>query len=144
MGKCQKERYVYFSEACAVLLEEYLKSHPGQGPLFLNSKGKRFTADQIYMMTTNLGKELNLSSNLHPHRLRHTLKVCSFLWVGFVWRLNNITERAYFSLLLCHFIVGNYFQSHRGAISFFSCSLESSFANQVIAVAPSKPRGQSP
>ncbi|MGA5690640.1 tyrosine-type recombinase/integrase [Cytobacillus pseudoceanisediminis] len=73
-GKGKKIRYVHFSEECALVLKDYLKTRTGdmEKPLFMNKFGKRLTKSGIYGITTKLGKLARLNQSLHPHCCRHT------------------------------------------------------------------------
>lgn len=73
-GKGKKIRYVHFSEECALVLKDYLKTRSGEmeEPLFMNKFGNRLTKSGIYVITTKLGKQAGLRQSLHPHCCRHT------------------------------------------------------------------------
>jgi site-specific recombinase XerD len=64
---------VHFSETCAILLTEYLETHPKDAAaLFLNQHGDRLCRQSIYNIVSRLGKKAGLVCKLGPHRLRHT------------------------------------------------------------------------
>jgi integrase/recombinase XerD len=71
-GKGKKIRTVHFSEECALLLKEYLRtrSYEETDPLFMNRKGLRLLPKGIYRVITTVGKKAGIK--LHPHALRHT------------------------------------------------------------------------
>ncbi|QOK25895.1 tyrosine-type recombinase/integrase [Cytobacillus oceanisediminis] len=73
-GKGKKIRQVHFSEECALVLKDYLKTRTGdeEEPLFMNKFGQRLTKSGIYGITTKLGKSAGLNQSLHPHCCRHT------------------------------------------------------------------------
>ena len=74
VGKGKKIRHVHFTERCAVLLERYLATSQKHTPeaLFVTSTGKRLGIRIIQQMVTDLGKDAGLTTQLYPHRLRHT------------------------------------------------------------------------
>ncbi|WHY59861.1 tyrosine-type recombinase/integrase [Cytobacillus firmus] len=73
VGKGKKIRYVNFTDRCALLLERYLEvSHNTPNALFATSSGKRLDVRPIQLLIKKLGTGAELSTNLHPHRLRHT------------------------------------------------------------------------
>ncbi|KJS15383.1 MAG: integrase [Peptococcaceae bacterium BRH_c4b] len=72
VGKGNKVREVHFDEETALLLKEYLYSHPDKKPLFLNKFGDRLMSKGIYAITTRLGKKAGLANNFSPHCCRHT------------------------------------------------------------------------
>ena len=74
IGKGRKIRNIHFSEECALVLTDYLKTRSGnkEEPLFINRFGQRLSGNGIYMVTTKIGKLAGLTQPLHPHILRHT------------------------------------------------------------------------
>jgi integrase/recombinase XerD len=74
IGKGKRIRTVHFSEECALILNEYLKtrSYDETDPLFINRKGLRLLPKGIYEITKKLGKNAGLKHLLHPHIFRHT------------------------------------------------------------------------
>jgi integrase/recombinase XerD len=74
-----KNRQVHFSEETALLLKEYLSSHPKDEPaLFLNKLGERLSSAAIYKITRELGKKAGILKNLSPHCCRHTFASTMF------------------------------------------------------------------
>ncbi|TDL35052.1 tyrosine recombinase XerC [Jeotgalibacillus sp. S-D1] len=78
-GKGKKERYVPFGEFARNALTEYVnKSRPQllkeelYSSLFINHRGKPFTARGIRHMLSNLINKTSLTASIHPHMLRHT------------------------------------------------------------------------
>jgi integrase/recombinase XerD len=71
-GKGKKIRTVHFSEECALILMEYLRtrSYEETDPLFMNRKGLRLLPKGIYRVITTVGKKAGIK--LHPHAMRHT------------------------------------------------------------------------
>jgi integrase/recombinase XerD len=71
-GKGNKIREVHFSEECALVLKDYLRtrSFKETDPLFINPKGLRLLPKGIYEIINRLGKKLGIK--LHPHCFRHT------------------------------------------------------------------------
>lgn len=73
IGKGKKIREVYFSEECAILLNEYLREHKRENPaLFINCLGNRLTGEGIYKITTKLGIKAGLPNKFNPHKTRHS------------------------------------------------------------------------
>lgn len=72
-GNRNRKRYVRFSEECASLLKEYLKTRSGDAsePLFINTLGKRIRPQGVYEMTKKLGYNAGLKG-LTPRRCRNT------------------------------------------------------------------------
>ncbi|MBU7595724.1 tyrosine-type recombinase/integrase [Metabacillus halosaccharovorans] len=73
-GKGKKIRTVHFTEKCAVLLEKYLNLwRPRRSPaVFVTRMGTRLSIRMIQVLIRDVGKDAELTSRLHPHRLRHT------------------------------------------------------------------------
>ncbi|WP_019243123.1 MULTISPECIES: tyrosine-type recombinase/integrase [Bacillus] len=74
-GKGKKIRMVHFSEKCLILLERYLETRldiNDSSPLFINSVENRIGIRSYFTIIATIGKLAGLSSNLHPHRFRHT------------------------------------------------------------------------
>jgi integrase/recombinase XerD len=74
IGKGKKIRQIHFSEECALILKDYLKTRTTDemDALFLNRKGKRLLPKGIYQIIKKLGKKAGLEKQLHPHVSRHT------------------------------------------------------------------------
>jgi site-specific recombinase XerD len=73
LGKGNKTRDVHFSEGCAILLQQYLSTHPKDtDALFLNRSGTRLSDKWFYRVTIRLGEMAGLSAPFNPHRLRHS------------------------------------------------------------------------
>lgn len=75
IGKGQKIRQINFSESCAVLVERYLESRKDQHPaLFVTNhwNPRRLSTKWMGTILRRMGEGAELSTNLHPHRLRHT------------------------------------------------------------------------
>lgn len=74
-GKGKKERISYISDRCAVALDEYLEGLKYQ-PIYLfgNSKGDhgKIWPENFEEMLRELGKRANISTKVHPHRIRRT------------------------------------------------------------------------
>jgi integrase/recombinase XerC len=80
-GKGNKDRYVpfgsfaedalkdYMEKGRAVLMDKYQKSHPY---IFVNHHGDQLTTTGIEYILNQLIKKSSLSSDIHPHMLRHT------------------------------------------------------------------------
>jgi len=75
IGKGRKIRQVNFSISCGLLLERYLDSRHDQDPaLFVTNQwnARRLSSKQMGEIIRKIGTGAELSSSLHPHRLRHT------------------------------------------------------------------------
>jgi integrase/recombinase XerD len=72
IGKGKKIRFVHFSEECALILKDYLRtrSYDDTDAVFMNRKGRRLLPKGIYAVIKKLGKKAGLK--LHPHCCRHT------------------------------------------------------------------------
>ncbi|MTD38885.1 tyrosine recombinase XerC [Erwinia sp. CPCC 100877] len=80
-GKGNKDRYVpfgsfaedalkeYLEHSRTLLMEKYQKNHPY---VFVNHHGAQVTATGIEYILNQLIKKSSLSSDIHPHMLRHT------------------------------------------------------------------------
>ena len=72
-GKRRKIRFVYFNDYCAILMENYLKSHSEvTSAFFVGNHNKRLDTNQVWSIFHRLGVEAGLVGNLYPHRMRHT------------------------------------------------------------------------
>lgn len=73
IGKGKKIRFVHFTETYAILLEQYIESHPnGVEALFLGRNNNRLTIRTIQRIVTNLGEKAGLLIKISPHKVRHT------------------------------------------------------------------------
>ena len=71
-GKGNKERIVFFTDKCKVILNEYLCSRNDTYPiLFLNNKGYPLSVRTLQRYFEDFSKELNIK--ITPHTTRHTL-----------------------------------------------------------------------
>ncbi|MDN6161328.1 MAG: tyrosine recombinase XerC [Atopostipes sp.] len=80
-GKGNKERYVPFGEYAKIALENYQahsrtplmnKYHKDHDYLFVSQYGDPISVSGIQYVLDHLIKETGLTSNMHPHKLRHT------------------------------------------------------------------------
>lgn len=73
-GKGKKIRNVHFSEECALVLRDYLRTRSGNltEPLFMNRFGGPLQSTGIYGVIKKLGERAELTQTLHPHVCRHT------------------------------------------------------------------------
>lgn len=80
-GKGNKERYVPFGHYAAIAIKEYLekcrtplmtKYHKEHPYLFVNHYGDQITPTGIEYVLNQVIKKSSLTSNIHPHMLRHT------------------------------------------------------------------------
>lgn len=75
LGKGGKERVVFFNDAAAVALEEYLFASPRQnpgGPVFLNRYGARISQRGVEKMFKQILQQSGLEKHASPHTLRHS------------------------------------------------------------------------
>jgi integrase/recombinase XerD len=70
--KILRTRTVYFSEECALILNEYLRkrSFNEADAVFMNRKGQRLLPKGIYEVVKKIGKKAGIK--LHPRCCRHT------------------------------------------------------------------------
>jgi len=78
MGKGKKERRLMLNQMTVDALNEYLKVRPNThlDPLFLNKNHTRLSRQAVGTLLTKYVKEAKLapkSSNISPHKLRHTV-----------------------------------------------------------------------
>lgn len=80
-GKGGKERYVPFGAVASDGIQEYLtkgrdllldKAKQPHDVLFVNHKGDPLTASGVQYILNQLIKKSTLTTNIHPHMLRHT------------------------------------------------------------------------
>lgn len=80
-GKGNKERYVPFGHYASIAVQEYLekgrnflmsKYHKEHDVLFVNHHGDGITSEGIQYALKQFIKKSSLTSNIHPHMLRHT------------------------------------------------------------------------
>lgn len=76
-GKGNKERFIFITVDAEKALREYIKLRDEIAPenedaLFITSKGKRVSLDQLNKLFNKLKVELNLQKNITPHTMRHT------------------------------------------------------------------------
>ena len=75
VGKGNKERVVFFNQASAEAVIEYLKSTPRKAPggaLFLNRYGTRISQRGVEKMFANVLRKSGLDKHATPHTLRHS------------------------------------------------------------------------
>lgn len=81
VGKGNKERYVPFGQHATVALQEYFekcrtplmdKYKKHHDFLFINHHGDPITSEGIQYVLNQLIKKSSLTSDIHPHMLRHT------------------------------------------------------------------------
>lgn len=72
LGKGNKVRTVFFSEACAVVLKKYLETHPVDSPaLLVNQFGGRVSNNLIRLSIKKCVRQAGLSVSISPHYFRH-------------------------------------------------------------------------
>ena len=75
-GKGNKERYAYFCEDTALIVDNYLtKTRPKaaiEEALFLTAEAHPINKKQIQDLLENAGRKAGISERLAPHKLRHT------------------------------------------------------------------------
>jgi integrase/recombinase XerD len=73
IGKGQKERTVFFSEASWPAIQEYLKYHPfGCGALFVTQHFNPLTRCGMEQLVERLAQRAGLKRRVWPHLFRHT------------------------------------------------------------------------
>lgn len=83
-GKGSKERIVYFSEKCKIILQEYIKTRENSKNeyLFLNNKNEKYTRNGIYHICKKAYKLLDLEEkHFSTHTLRHTSATILYMYV---------------------------------------------------------------
>lgn len=79
-GKGSKDHVVYLNNAAKLAVEQWLAvrknylpaDHPDFPPLFLSQKHTRISVDAVERMITKTCLKANLSTEITPHKLRHT------------------------------------------------------------------------
>ena len=75
LGKRRKERIVPVGSKAIEALSAYLKERgavDGKAPLFVNSRGGRFTARSVERVVKKYAKRSGIFRKISPHSLRHT------------------------------------------------------------------------
>lgn len=74
IGKGKKIRHIHFSEECALVLEDYLRTRSGNSnePLFMNKFSQRLLVGGIQQVLKKAGIKAELNQSFHPHCCRHT------------------------------------------------------------------------
>jgi integrase/recombinase XerD len=79
-GKGTKERYIDFSADVADVIESYIENARAtllrkskEPALFLNRRGERLTRQGFWLILKDHAKKANLSAEITPHTLRHSL-----------------------------------------------------------------------
>ena len=77
LGKGNKERYIYFNNACKIALAEYLNSRENSindpDAVFLSRKNKRISKRRVEQIVNESIKKIGLSGQGYSvHKLRHT------------------------------------------------------------------------
>lgn len=77
LGKGNKERYIYFNNACKIALEDYLNSRENSindpDAVFLSRKNKRISKRRVEQIVNESIKKIGLSGQGYSvHKLRHT------------------------------------------------------------------------
>jgi len=79
-GKGKKERYIDFSADVADVIEDYIVNaraslikRAKDPALFLNRRGERLTRQGLWLIMKDYAKKANLSKEITPHTLRHSL-----------------------------------------------------------------------
>lgn len=89
IGKGNKERTVYFSNACKKILKEYIsiknkgiKTSNLSDPLFISNRNQKMNRYTVYYICKNAFKNININE-LHysPHTLRHTAATIIYKYV---------------------------------------------------------------
>lgn len=73
LGKGNKERTLYLSSVCGMILRDYLNSRKDNYPaLFIGKGSQRMTPHGVRFMLNGLAKNVGVS-HVHPHKFRRTL-----------------------------------------------------------------------
>ncbi|OWZ83380.1 tyrosine-type recombinase/integrase [Natranaerobius trueperi] len=73
LAKGNKLQTKKFSDQCRVILEKYLKVHPGNSfALFVNRNGNRITTNNVRDVVKKHWKKAELYERVYPHRFRHS------------------------------------------------------------------------
>lgn len=74
IGKGKKIRHIHFSEECALVLKDYLRTRSGNlnEPLFMNKFSHRLLVGGIQQVLKKVGIKAGLNQSFHPHCCRHT------------------------------------------------------------------------
>lgn len=77
LGKGNKERYIYFNNACKIALADYLNSRENSindpDAVFLSRKNKRISKRRVEQIVNESIKKIGLSGQGYSvHKLRHT------------------------------------------------------------------------
>ena len=75
IGKGNKQRRVYFTDRCKIVLNKYLESRAGNSEyLFCSSRKpyKKLTNRGLEIIVKKIGIKTNVEVHLHPHLFRHT------------------------------------------------------------------------
>lgn len=73
-GKGDKEREVYFTVKCAIVLRRYLRGRKDDDPaLFVTERApRRLSIAQMRGVIKDIAKRAEVDVNVYPHRLRHS------------------------------------------------------------------------
>ncbi|MHB8076682.1 tyrosine-type recombinase/integrase [Desulfosporosinus fructosivorans] len=73
IAKRKRVRYVFYSEICGQMMNEYLKSRSDNCPyLFISKYGDKFTRQGIWFVMKNYVKLTGLDMCISTHSLRHS------------------------------------------------------------------------
>lgn len=85
-GKGGKERYAYFSQLTAAILDSYAKTHRSNAKFkdsfFITNKGSSLSANGIQSLLARIGRKAGVCERLAPHKLRHTFATLSLKYGG--------------------------------------------------------------
>jgi integrase/recombinase XerD len=86
LGKGEKERFAYFTEITADILETYVNRYRPAAKLnerlFLAENGHPLSASGIQSLLERLGEKAGIRERLAPHKLRHTWATLSLIYGG--------------------------------------------------------------
>ena len=74
-GKGNKQRRVYFTDRCKIVLHKYLKNRVGNSEYLFCSSRKpygKLTSRGMEIIIKKIGFKTNVGIHLHPHLFRHT------------------------------------------------------------------------
>ncbi|KJR44982.1 Site-specific recombinase XerD [Desulfosporosinus sp. I2] len=73
IGKRKSQRFVFFTDICRCLMEEYIESRQDDCPyLFINHHNKQLTRQGVFYLLKNIAKTC-IDTNIYPHLFRHSL-----------------------------------------------------------------------
>src|ERR1022692_3777600 len=72
-GKGDRDRYILFPEAFALILQSHLAVHPDNRYLFESGHRKRYSARRIQQIVKHYAEKAGITEAVHPHLFRHQM-----------------------------------------------------------------------